>query len=324
MTLAVRNAWYRWALVLALGLPALACGPSVRGAISADGFRHNDYACRVLPMKDGRLMGEAWKLDNFYEDDEFDADSGQTKKVTKPKDGKNYVVEYQLDHDGDGEVDAEVEELVYDLRFEHREHDGVVFLRTIPLSTDMKHKKLSVLMDRYVEQIAGAGYEVVSLNSKVNFLVEKRYAAALVSKSATKVAGRDAYIAILDVANIDQLKIDPKARKERVELVLLHTDFVYRKESGTPGAPVSEFPVLMFAGYANTPDEFAIGESEFHDFLNRIEIDQRRGFVAPELEPAVEKTVSEETRKPSEEATGAASSPPPESESPEPSPAPAE
>jgi len=271
-----------WALVL--GLMALSCGPTARGAVSPDGFHHNDYGYRVSAVHGGGLMAEPWKLDNFYEDTEFDANSGVTQNVVKPKDGKDYVVVYDLDHDGDGETDDSVKELVYDLRFKHLVHDGVVFLRTIPMSTDLKQKKLSVLMDRYVEQIAGAGYEVVSLNSQVNFLIEKRYAAAVVSKGATKLAGRDAYIAVLDVANVDQLKIDPKARKERVELVILHTDFVYKHQSINDKAKPTEYPVLMFIGYANTPDEFAAGEGDFHDFLARIEIDKRRGFEPPKVE----------------------------------------
>ena len=322
MTSSVWNAWCRgWVLVL--GLVALACGPTGRGAVSADGFRHNDYGYRVLPVKDGGLMAESWKLDNFYEDSEKDVQSGQTKKFVKPKDGKEWVVEYELDHDGDGEVDSKVEELIYDLRFEHREHDGVIFLRTIPLSTDMKEKKLSVLMDRYVEGIAGAGYEVVSLNSRVRLLLEKRYAAALVSKNATTLAGRDAFMAILDVANTDQLKIDPKARKERVELVILHTDFVYKHQGVNKDIKPTEYPVLMFAGYANTPDEFAAGEGEFHDFLRRIEIDERTGFELPTPERPTEAPEAGEAAEQEPPTEAPASAPPAESEPKDPEPAPA-
>ena len=147
----------------------------------------------------------------------------------------------------------------------------------------MREKKLSVLMDRYVEHIAGAGYEIVSLNAQSHLLVEKRYAAAIVAKGTTKLAGREAYVAVLEVANIDQIKIDPNARRERVEVVLLHTDFTYEKRSLNESAKPASFPVVMFAGYANMPDEFEAGLGEFHDFLGRIEIAGERGFNPPEL-----------------------------------------
>ena len=264
------------AWLIVFGLFGLACAPAPRGAIGPEGFRHNDYAYRVVAQKDGAFLPESWKLDNYY----------KGTNDLKPKDGKDWVVEYSLDEDGDGEVDVKVEELVYDLRFEHLVHDGVIFLRTIPISTDMQQKKLSVLMERYIEGIAGAGYEVVSLNSRSQLLVEKRYAAAVVGKGPTKLAGRDAYVVLLEVANIDQLKIDPNARKERVELVLLHTDFEYQIKSVNENVKPSVFPVIMFAGYANQPAEFEAGQKEFHEFLGRIEIDQRRGFEPPELGPS--------------------------------------
>jgi hypothetical protein len=311
MAFSARGAWSRGS-ALVLGLVALACGPGARGAVSADGFLHNDYGYRVAASADGRVLPESWKLDNFYEADVIDAETGQTKKVVKPKDGKDYVVDYQLDYDGDGEFESKVTELTYDLRYEHLVHDGVIFLRTIPISTDLKHKKLSVLMDRYVEQIAGAGYEVVNLNSQVNILVEKRYAAAHVSKVATKLADRDAFLAILDVANLDQIKVDPKARKERVELVLLHTDFAYKQSSSNQESEPRAFPVIMFVGYANKPDEFQAGQADFHDFLRRIEIAGHRGFEPPKLEV----TASTEASEPVGEAPAAAPSSPPHPDEP--------
>ena len=264
------------AWVIVFGFYGLACAPSARGALGPEGFSHNDYAYRVVAQKDGSFLPESWKLDNYY------GGSG----ALKPKAGKEWIVEYSLDSDGDEEADFKVEELIYDLRFEHLEHDGVIFLRTIPISADMKQKKLSVLMERYVEGIAGAGYEVVTLNSQSQLLVEKRYAAAIVAKSPTKLAGRDAYVALLDVANVDQLKIDPNARKERVELVLLHTDFGYITTSNNQTVKSATFPVIMFAGYANKPEEFEAGQKDFHDFLGRIEIDKRSGFEPPELGPS--------------------------------------
>jgi hypothetical protein len=280
----------------------LACAPAPRGAIGAEGFRHNDYAYRVVAQKDGGFLPESWKIDNYY---------GETGAL-KPKDGKDWIIEYSLDENGDGEEDLKVEELIYDLRFEHLVHDGVIFLRTIPISTDLQQKKLSVLMERYIEGIAGAGYEVVSLNSQSHLLVEKRYAAAIVGKGPTKLAGRDAYVVLLEVANIDQLKIDPNARKERVELVLLHTDFEYKKESVNENVKPTKFPVIMFAGYANQPAEFDAGQKEFHEFLGRIEIDQKRGFEPPELGPSKAEPAPEAAPKENAPATAPEQAPAPE------------
>jgi hypothetical protein len=270
------TAWV-WALVAGL---SLACSPPPRGAVDADGYRHDDYAYRVVPLGDGGLMPAAWKLDNFY----LEANE-QGKQVLKAKEAKGYVSEYRLDQDGDGEFEAKVDELTYDLRFENRVHAGVVFLRTIPISSNLRQKKLSVLMDQYVEQIAGAGYELVSLNRGQAVVVEKRYAAKVVAQRNTSLAGREALLTVLDVANVDQLKVDPKARHQRVELVLLHTNFAYKPRLTSETAQASAFPVVMFLGYANLPAEFDTGLADFHDFLGRIEIHGRRGFSPPKLAP---------------------------------------
>lgn len=206
-------------------------------------------------------MSDQWKLDNYYE-----GTFGY-----KPKSVGNYVVTYKLDRDGDGDFEHSAEELTYDLRFKHLVHDGVIFLRTIPLSQDLKHKKLAVLMDGMVEEMAGAGYEVVQSNEQTSVLVEKRYAAAVVEEGEAQLGGLPAHAAILDVANLDQIKVDPNARSGRVQLVLVHTPFEYGSHA---------FPVLLVAGYANQPEDFLAGLPEFHDLLSRVVIGGQHGFSA--------------------------------------------
>ncbi len=258
-----------WFVLLSLLCPALACGPTAAGAITPDGYEHKKYEYRVAALSNGELMPEGWLLDNFYR---------EANQPLKPKNGEAYVAVYDLDLEGDGEYETSRQELAYDLRFKHREHDGVIFVRTVPISNDLKDKKLSVLIDRYVDQIAGAGYEVVTLGAHTKVVVEKRYAAAVVDKRPATLAGNEAYVVTADIANLDRLKVDPEARSERVQVVLLHTDFRYEVGRHSP-TPV-QFPVVMYVGYANQPDEFNAGLPEFHEFLARISVAGRHGFAA--------------------------------------------
>jgi hypothetical protein len=217
-------------------------------------------------------MSQDWKIDNYYE---------KEGKLTV-KDSDDYVIEYELDEEGDGEFETKVKEHRYDLKFDHLVHDGSLFVRTIPISTDLRQKKLSVLMDRYVEGIAKAGYEVVQFAPGKTIMLERRYAAAVVDKAPATLAGLDALVVTLDVANLDQVKVDPNARAERVRLVFAHTNFRYQKRSGAPDKPPVEFPVVLMIGYGNQPDEFEAGLPEFQHFLERIEIDAVRGFSLSE------------------------------------------
>ena len=256
-------------LVLALLFGSMvACGPKARGSVTPEGFRSSNYDFQVTATKEGNLMGPLWKIDNLYE----------RRGEWVPKDVGDYKVKYGFDVDGNGTFETEREELAYDLRFEHLRHDGVIFLRTIPISADQGNKKLSVLMDRYVEQIAGAGYEVVVLSAQSSVLVEKRYAAIVEQEGPAKLAGLEAYMAILSVANVDQLSVDPAARKTKVELILLHSPFEYRIDSPRK-SDRSRFPTIMLAGYANQPEEFDSSLEEFHEFLNRLVIHGQHGLV---------------------------------------------
>ena len=255
-------------LVLVAAL--LACGrkqTSSPAAVTAAGYRHGTYYYHVQAAPDGRLMPPAWNLDNFQ--------TGQ--KDLKPKTGGIYMTNYELDVDGDGKFESIQGVPTYDLRFKHAEDAGVIFLRTIPISQDMGAKNLRVMMTDFVEGVAGAGYEVVSLNQGSQVVVEKRYAAAVVDEGPAELAGVEAYFATMDVANLDQVKVDPKARKDRVQLVILHTKFSYQPPRNVSKQP-TQFPVLMVLGYANQEQDFARGLPEFHDLLGRVAIDGTQGF----------------------------------------------
>lgn len=271
----------RFVAAVLLGLSALGCRPPAPGSFSPAGYEHTVYHYRVKAGADGKLLPSAWKIDNYYT---------SKKSGLEPKEASGYVTTYDLDADGDGKYETSAKEFVYDLRYEHLEHDGVIFLRTFPISGDLQRKKLDVLMDRYIEQIAGAGYEVVSPESSSELLVEKRYAAAVVERTTGWLAGLDASVVTLDIANLDQIKVDPNARKQRVQLVLLHTNFSYKRNERRE---TSTFPVIMLVGYANQPNDFAAGLADFQGLLGRIEIAGASGFSIREA-PALEEASSSE------------------------------
>ena len=252
-------------------LTCVGCAPPATGTFTPMGYRSTDYDYQVAAFQNGQLLPTTWQLDNYYL---------STGKTLEPKKVDSYVTELELDLDGDGSYETKSKQFAYDLRFKNLVHDGVIFVRTIPISTDLEHKKLESLMDRYVEQIAGAGYEVVSLSSTSPIVLEKRYAAVVIDRVFAKLAGLEAYVVTLEVANLDQLKLDPSARKERVQLVLLHTNFRYIAKNKTLDT-TRAFPVVMFAGYANQPRDFAVGLPDFHGLLSRIYINNQTGFSFP-------------------------------------------
>jgi|GEM_PF-2425236 len=294
-------------LVLCLGLGA--CVPA-KNVLSPEGYQHAEYNLKVSALPDGQLLPPNWKLDNLVKRSRKgrvtnDKEADRTKTWFEDKKGEDYETTYRLDGDGDGEYETEADEPAYELKYVHTAHDGEIFLRAVPLSGDESQKRLKVLMARYVEAAAGAGYRVVPVGQNSSVLIERRYAASVTQEGDARLAGNDAYYAHLEIANMDQVKLDPNARRTHVELILRHTTFKYKKKhrGGT-----GEYPVLLIAGYANQPEEFEEGRADFLSFLKRLKVNGGSGLKLPtsaSKAPVTSKAPTAPPEKPAAEATAA-------------------
>lgn len=239
------------------------------GYVDSAGYRSElySYSVQALPGKD-TIMGDGWKVDNFYQ-------RGKLESARwLPKEAEEYETTYSLDLDGDGKTDEDVDTNRYDLKLTHAEHDGVVSIRMIPVSTDQGQKRLSVLVRRYMESIAGAGHTKYSLDDS-EVVVEKRYAASIERESRATVAGLDAYVATIVIKNIDQLRMDPNTAGTKVEVVFAHMPFPYTRENSS--RVEVEFPVVMLAAYYNRAHEFEEGLADFRSLLSRVAINGKTG-----------------------------------------------
>lgn len=219
-------------------------------------------------------MGPRWILDNFY----------KKKRSLIEKKTADYRTTLAIDSDGDGASDIKQEIATFDLRFVHRNRDAVVWLRTIPISSDLTDMELPVLAQRYVDGMAGAGYAAVQVNATTVVAAERRYAARIAERATGRVGGLSAFIATVDLANIDQFNVTPGVYTSRIELVFLKAPFphtYYRR-----GKDRVDLPVLIVAGYKNLPGDFEQDLPDFREFLGRLELDGKRGLVGPELEAA--------------------------------------
>lgn len=255
------------------------------GSFESTGFR-STYGYEI-PYQHGTqsLLPVDWALVNF----EHTASGGWTRKTSN-----RYVTKYELDDDdagGDGRSASFVEWPTYAVRYEHRVHAGAIWLRDIPIEPRLRRKDLRVLMQAYIDEIAGATYETVQrgstsrwTDSKPEIVVEHRHAAAVLEEGPAIVAGQPAYAATIEVANIDEVHVAPSARMSRVQLVLLRApqDEIY--EPGDSHGATRRYPVVLLAGYSNMPADFAKGLDDFHDLLQKLAIGGKTG-LALELAP---------------------------------------
>ena len=259
-------------LGLSLSLVFVNCGPQRPGVFSPTGFQNESHGYKVvaLPGRDANraeLMPSDWQLDNFYRD--------ETDEL-KPKTAPEYETKLLFDLDGDGKVDKTDEAFVHDLRWIHARHHGVIWVRSVPVSTELRNVDLDVLLADYVNEISGAGYEAVRFGGKGG-VEEHRYVARLMRKTAGRLAGQEAIDSEIEVANSEQIKLDPTSRWQHARLVLARGPVPHMEHSvdGTD----HPFPVVLVLGYENSPDHFAEGQPDFDNLLSRFTVHELSGFV---------------------------------------------
>lgn len=246
------------------------CG-SLAGSVAPGGYQSGLYpfqvAAAAAPSDEAAagLMPQGWKLDNFY----------GAPVPDRPKEGQSYKTQLSFDDDGDGKKDGENEEYLFELRFESLSDDGVIWVRNIPVSQDMRQMQLPVLMTSFVESLAGGEYESVQLDARRGLTVEKRYASMLVASQPCELAGLECVLGTIELADVDQLKLSPQHRSRKLQVLIARTRFTY--VSVMNGA----HPVYLVAGYSNRPAQFDAGAPAFRDLLDRIVINKRHRLVLP-------------------------------------------
>ena len=255
-----------------------ACTAALTGACAAidsqfqsEGFQDTRFGFRVAyadPSARG-LMGPDWLLDNFVFNDD-----GTPREE---KGGETYLTRWSFDVDGDGEMDAERDLKIYELRFVHRRDGGVLWLRTIPVADRFAQSDLRLLAHDYVEEVAGGDYYAVRFAGR-DLVEDVRFATTIIDESERMVGEFPAYLVTFDVANVDQLRLDPNSRTARVRLVLIRPPYRTRVSVGRDS---HDYATLVAVGYSNVPEYFDAHAGEFEDFLRRLDLVTGAGGVTP-------------------------------------------
>jgi hypothetical protein len=256
----------------------LACTAALAGGcatidsqFTAEGFVDRRYGFRVAYADPAArtLMDANWILDNFVFNDDG---SPQAEKGAQ-----SYLTSLAFDVDGDGEMDTERDMRLYELRFVHRRDGGVIWMRTIPVADRFAQTDLRLLAHDYVEEVAGGDYYAVRLAGQ-SVVEDVRFATAIVDEGETAVDEQSAYRVTFDVANVDQLRLDPNSRSARVRLVLVRPPYRSRV---SVGRDFHDYATLVAVGYSNAPEYFDAHAAEFDTFLTRLELVPPSDGAAP-------------------------------------------
>ena len=244
------------ALLAALAFPVLGCATG--GTFAADGFHHTDYPYVVRYSDPGtrEFLDANWRIDNYVVN--YDGTIGALKTT------EDYEGPTELDVTGSGNF-SKVTLPYFDLKLDNRKTSAVIWLQTIPLNKGREERNLKNLAEDYASAISGSGfYAAVEDQGKV--IREKTFAAKIVEGKETTLGGLEAYDAKIELANADQLRLDPAARTAIIRVVFVRTNYTHDFLG-------HDFPVHTFVrvGYRASPGDFDAGLPDFERFLKLLQ-----------------------------------------------------
>lgn len=242
------------AAIAALSLSACATRSS---AFRSDAFQHPTYAYRVVHEHGGSLTSSSdWYVDNYQVD--------KSGGFTKLKAGPDFQHVIELDSNGDGVAETRQKIASYDLLLRHRKTDGRIWLRSSPISQQLRETSLRTLALDYVNAISGGGSMVVDLQeSKITS--ERRFATRVLNIAEGTLDGQPAYEVTFDIANVDQVQLDPSSLWGRARIVVVRPGFNHHARG-------ADFPVLLFVGYSSRPEDFDRELGAFESVLARVHL----------------------------------------------------
>lgn len=245
-------------LAIVAGVSLLWLGACASSGLTDEGsFEHPDLRYRVSaepPDHVGALLGPDWVLSNYTRDDDG--------RPSAAKDaGDTWTYRTQVDTDDDGEVDLRETLRRYDLHYEHIEDDARVWIQTFPVSAMTAGKKLETLAKRYADSLAGGLYVGGLTPGTVE---DARYASRIVSASPTEIDGHEAYQVDIEVANVDQLRLNEDARERLLRVILVRTGMTYNELSHW--TMHKDIPSVMILALSTT----AGGPQNHYDALARL------------------------------------------------------
>jgi hypothetical protein len=251
----------RWARFV-VGLFAFVVIPTGAGcaaSFDAAGFKHPSYPLTVSygDRATCSFIADAWRLDNYFLD--------ERGCPTDRKQGPGYERSLRRDFVGSGGQQL-YEGPRYEILLHHRRNEGRIWLSLVPITAGDAELALRAFVDRYAIGLSEQGHVHVDVAGQVRVSTAE-YAARVLERRGRTIGGVKAMEGTLELANLNQLKLDPESRHSRVRIVFARPGFYARVTAYGGGAPT---PLLVVIGYSNTPDDFERGLPNFEAFLKAI------------------------------------------------------
>jgi len=272
---------WRWFLGLGAVLFAFDCTP-MSGALGADGYEQSltKYRVNYADKARRKFLPDDWMLDNFA----YDSARGEWLE----KNGEQYRAERRLDENGDGTISANERksENIFDLRFVNTRDNAVIWVKVHPLEPAYAGRDLDVILENYASGLEGTGLFEQSTLFGLEVNRERHFTTFMVKKESTTLGPLPAIVGVLEIADVEKLRLDSAHRDSKAELTfakitylqtvrgksMLPWPVVSRGGNGRGAETVYRCMGLLIVGYYNDAARFDAHVADVHSLLGRMVI----------------------------------------------------
>lgn len=167
---------------------------------------------------------------------------------------------------------------------QNRRNNGEIWIDSFVLAPAVEQTELRVLAENFAASVARGGYFEASVVGDAIAYEDRRYAARILDQSAVRVGGRPGHALMMDISNLQQHEVDESALSARALVVFVRPAAMHAERRGFAER---DEPLLLVAGYVNSPGDFAGNLPDFMRFLQSIE------FTGDATTPSAEAPVTD-------------------------------
>jgi hypothetical protein len=211
------------------------------------------YSVEYVDRGKRQLLPSPWVLSNF----EYDG-ALPTKERTKGR----FESEFQWEMKSGAIVRATT--TTYELLFRHTSN-AEIWVRLLPIPQAMRGRQVRYAAEEFVNSFSGS---VVSdwLDGSG---IARRVATQIIESKAIKVDGHPARQVTFDIANLDQLQLDPNAPRTRARIVLVKAGL---RKSILHSQNLQRVAAYLMLGYLNDAARFADEAAAFDSLVQRVKV----------------------------------------------------
>ena len=195
---------------------------------------------------------------------------GEGEAAPERRDGPNFLGYTLTDYDGDGTADR-LYGYYSDIELRNRKNEGAIWISAEGLCPRNREKTLSIFIEKYIESLSGEDFGLRRTRWGWIKSDAKTFAAFLVGSKNLQLAGMDAIVATIGVANVDRLALDPTHRHGFIRVVLIRVPGKFVQLFEGLGKMTDETGLIMI-GYFNSPEFFEADLGALDGILGQLRI----------------------------------------------------